>query len=289
MWDELLHVAQRRPGADLARASRRQINRALFETGQLGSRMFSFRQTPDSLLPSSDLDIASGLEDDLLAMGSVNRAESLASESLAIRGPTPHTLRVLALAFMAKREPEAAKVFLNHLAKDLIHRPWARQYLGQLAQNPELPDDPEIQRLRRLMQRAAVLDDGRLKPELRRLLEANKGNRMAFEYLVAHCLLVRDPGGAAAWLERGRASNHYDVLPTHYAEALVIRNGSTDSTRDPGGLTVDESTGLLGWRASEMRKKYRFDPEGLAKAMASAMPDSYFRYYHTGQSGGSSK
>ena len=289
MWDQLLDFAWRHPSADMEVASRRQINRALFETGQLGSRMFSFRQTPDSLLPSDDLDIGSGHEDDLLAIGSINRAEALASESLTLRGPTPHTLRVLAIVFMAKRETEAAKVFLNHLTRDIVHRPWARGYLRRLAQDPQLPDDPEIQHIRRLMQTEVAIDHGPgegMDVELRRLIEANEGNRMALEYLTAHCLLTSDLDGVMACLERGLAGAHYDGLPTHCAEAIVIQAGPAGRPFEVGGLTVDESTAALGRRASEILAQYRRDRRRLAEAMASAMPGSYFRYFYTGQSGG---
>jgi len=281
-WDELLEVAQRHPQADREIGSRRQINRALFETGQLGSRAFAFRQSPDSLLPMASGDIGFGLEDDLLALGSVNRAEHLAAESLSGRGATPHTLRVLARVFMAKGEPAAAKVFLTYLTKDIVHRRWAREALAKLSEAPERPADLEVQHIRGVMQQDPRLDAWGIDVELLRLLTRNARNRMAFEYLMAYCLIVGDLDCATEYLARGLRTVRYDVLPTHYAEAVILHEYlRTGQPPDFRRLPIDPSTALLGQRAIAIMARYGDDEIGLAKAMAAALPDSYCCYYFT--------
>jgi len=288
MWEELLAFAQRHPNVDTELGTQRQINRALYETGQLGSRAFAFRQDPAALLTMTSLNPRFGLEETLLALGSVNRAEHLATQSLLMRGPTPHTLRVLARVYMAKHEPQTARILLNHLAKDIVHRPWARAALARLDEDPDLSDDPEIQRIRRLMQREDRFDvqaEGPLRlwstdAELLRLLAANPRNRMAFEYLMADCLLSSDLGHVKEYLARGMRYVHYDVLPTHYAEALILHEYLTNG-RAGGleGLPIDESTAIGARRALAIMARHGDDLARMAKVLTATMPDSYYRYY----------
>ena len=76
------------------------------------------------------------------------------------------------------------------MRKDVIEGPWAEACLARLEQDPELSDDEEIGRLRSVMLRQDAIETTRDDEHmLRALLEQNKNNRMAFEYLMAYYLL----------------------------------------------------------------------------------------------------
>jgi len=284
-WDKLLLVAAACSPDDLSVHSCRQVNRALFETGQLGNRMFAFPQRPDGLLPDARLDeIGFGLEDDLLAIGAVNQAEHLAAEALMVRGPTPHILRVLATAFMAKGEPQAARIFLTRLTRDLIHGPWARQRLAQLAQDPDLSDDETLQHIRAVMPKRDIVDAGDLETTLLTLLAANPRNQMAFEYLMASYLLDWCLDDLTGGLETYLPGMTYDRLPGHYAEAMVIRS-SQHPLPNLHGLAIPKEVFQRAEQFAALKAAHGHDAKALTEALATDMADSYFRYHRTGQSG----
>ncbi|MHC4985421.1 MAG: DUF6057 family protein [Planctomycetota bacterium] len=285
-WNELLDVAATCRPDDMSSHSRRQINRALFETRQLGDRMFAFPQHADGLLPGPVMeDIVFGLEEDLLAVGAVNQAEHLAAEALMIRGPTPHLLRVLAKAFLAKGERQAAKIFLTRLRGDLIHGRWARECMEQLARDPEMSADSDIQHIRSVMPRRDVVGVGDLEATLIRLLEANAGNRMAFEYLMAYYLLNWRLDDLAAAMETEPAAIHYQTLPEHVAEALIIHSAQAPGSASLNDLRISEAALRRAERFEAATATHGGNPQALNEALATDLPDSYFRYYRTGQSG----
>jgi len=289
-WDELLDVAATCRPRDLSSYSCRQINRALFETGQLGDRMFAFPQFADGLLPRAIMgDITFGLEDDLLAVGAVNQAEHLAAEALTVRGPTPHLLRVLARAFLVKGELQAAKVFLTRLQGDLIYGQWARECMVRLEEDPELSLDEDIQRLRSVIPRRDFVGGGELEPTLIRLLEANPGNRMAFEYLMAHYMLNWQLDDLAEAVTSGAAATHYSTLPEHVAEALIIHSTQEGEDIDLGELDIPEAVLSRAEQFRAAESASGGSPQALREALAKDLPNSYFRYHRTRQSGGSGR
>jgi hypothetical protein len=284
-WEALLACAERCPPEDFHVASIRQVNRALFETGQMGDRAFAFPQPPRGLLPDVSLEeLTLGPEYSLLALGAVNQAEHLAAESLAVRGPTPHTLRVSAIAFITKGETDAARVFLCYLSRDIIHGPWAREQLTKLDADPLMSDDPEIQRFRSAMLSEKTIHLNRGIPTLLRHAETGT-NRMAFEYLMTHYLIRRELDEAVALLETGR--HFYEELPVHYGEAVILQSRARGSVSelDPDIDDISPQARKRAERFIQLLDTYRSDPGALAEVLANEMTDSYYRYYRTGQSG----
>ena len=108
------------------------------------------------------------------------------------------------------------------MRKDIIEGPWAETCLARLEQDPELSDDDEINRLRSVMLRKDAIDTTRSDEKmLLALVEQNKNNRMAFEYLMAHYLLNVQPEKLAAQVGR-LADFDYGDIPLLYAEAVAL-------------------------------------------------------------------
>ena len=59
-------------------------------------------------------------------------------------------LEQLAVIFVVKDRPETARIFLNALSRNPLHRRRAREMLRRLEEDPRLADDPRIQRIRSL-------------------------------------------------------------------------------------------------------------------------------------------
>ena len=136
MWLQVLEELAEHPPREYAPGLLYDINRALFETGQFGDRMFSFPQHPDFLLQvGPDAIPHRGCHEALLQLGCINEVERTAQGALEVTGERPYILRELAIVSIVKERPNAAAVFLNVLSRDMVHGRWAREYLDLLAQD----------------------------------------------------------------------------------------------------------------------------------------------------------
>ena len=297
-WGELLEEVDRHGARGYPPSVMLDVNLALFETGQMGNRMFSYPQHPSVLfeIGSHAVEYKGGCEV-LLRLGRINEAEHSALEALEINGERPETLRCLAIIYIVKDQPGAARIFLTRLSKDLIAGQWARGTLRRLEDDPRLSSDEQIRYLRSVMPRHDMIvtstkstdasaGSGNMKETLLlALLAGNRKNRMAFEYLMAYYLLTKQPGKIACSL--GRLDDFdYPTVPDHYGEAALMY-----------GYKVRRQVKLAGpvFRA-QTRKKIRDvvgimrgckgDQDAISKALADEFPNSYCRYLLTGNSGG---
>ena len=219
-WEEVLAEASRLPRTDSI--TRQSITRALYHTGRLLEDAFGYPQGDDVPPPPSlALFYANSAYDrqseTLLLLGRVNEAEHMAYEALELVGSQPQTLRRLVLINVLKGQPEAAKVFLGRLEKTLWHRAWARRCRSDLEADSALSATREVRRLRPLMVTADSIDTSRA---LQGLLQANPGNRMAFEYFMFYHLVQ---GKSVRLLEELGRITHLDYprLPRHLQEAVL--------------------------------------------------------------------
>jgi hypothetical protein len=171
-----------------------QTNLALFETGRLLDSMFTYPQTNGSIelfmndtwcyvLPEETSNL-------YWKLGSVNRSLHWAHEALECKGPTPDILKRLGMAYMVKRENEAAKPFFLKLRNVPFQRKTADELI-RLNENPaELAQDSICTYIRSCMLNEDIISNE--KPsilELELLSKRNPKNKMAFEYLIASFLL----------------------------------------------------------------------------------------------------
>jgi hypothetical protein len=202
------------------------VVRALFETGRLPEEQFSWFHCPGpDLFSTSDLKQHVGLgqiAETLLQVGQLNAAERTAFDSLELEGETPSVLRTLARLHIVKDLPGAAAIFLNRLQAYPEQSAWVARCRAGLATNSSILADPTVSRIStNLVTRdriAAGLTTDRL---LKQALEANPGNRVAFQLLMAHQLL----GGQLLSLRQTLSSSpqtRVGPLPRHYAEAVLL-------------------------------------------------------------------
>ena len=190
------------------------------------------------------------------------------------------------MANMIKANIGAAKVFLSALEKTLFDRKWARNYLQKIKLDPNLSNDPEIRQLRNI-----ALDENvasfRYDPEklLVGLLQKNRKNKMAFEYLMAWYLATVQLDKFILQLYR-LDDFDYPRIPTHYEEAILVYQGLRAKEVTIKGRTISEETLDRARKFADACSPYRGPGlENSMKAMYATAPDfidTYFFYFNFG-------
>jgi len=298
-WVELLEEVDRHRAQDYPPSVMLDINRALFETGQLPSRMFSYPQHPSVLfeIGSHAVPYKGGCEV-LLRLGRINEAEHTALEDLEINGERPETLRRLAIIYIVKDQPDAARVFLRMLSKDLVAGQWAGDTLRRLEDDPRLLSEKQIRELRSYMPLHDMIVTSTKSTDaparsvdmkeviLLALLARNRKNRMAFEYLMAYYLLTKQPGKIACSIIGRSDDFDYPAVPDHYGEAILMYKYKVRRQIDLGGPVIRARTDEKVRKVIGIVRDCKDDKEAISKALADKFPNSYCRYLLTDNSGG---
>lgn len=232
-WQLLLKYADQLPPEILSdKYCLHEIDKALYYTGRLEEDLFKYRQTAQSaqsLLLVFGEKACSNIYlkrmNLFLELGYVCTAERGGYEILELRGNWPIVLKQLATINLVKGYTETARVFLEVLKKDLVYGDEAAELLQQINEDPALSANKHIQYLR-----SVVIDKDSTAFEFNaddffnQLLEKNRKNRMAFEYMMAFYLLTNQAEKIAKNIWRLHDFD-YKKLPSYYEEALVVYMG----------------------------------------------------------------
>lgn len=284
MWPQVLESARALYQKNLYHpCSNFDVNRALYHTGRLPYEMFAHPQHPEALALISMENIPvsekyNRICDLYYDLGYMNEAQHWAAELLETRGNCPFLLEKLGRVCIIKGQTEAAKVFLHALEKDLICGQTARELLTGLAQNPQTANDPKIAYLsmiRRKNDHAAA--NITLEELLLELLEENRNNRMAFEYLMAYYLLHRQSDKVVANLYRLKDLG-YRQLPRYYAEAALIYMNKTRQPVNLSGYEMDPRIVAQFQKITSAFRSMGYNRQQGQQALAAEFGDSYFYY-----------
>jgi len=288
-WSQILQQAREMPRDLYNMYINYQINRALYHTGRLGDEMFAYVQNmaAQAIIALEDeryamRDIA--ISDITLDMGALNISEHLAHELIEISGTSPFLVERLFWINFGKKQYENGRIFLNAFSKDLVHGKRGRDVQRRLKVDPQLTGSGKVRYLN-----AVVLEKDYANIDVETLLtvllEKNRYNRMAFEYLMGYYLMTRQVDKVVENL--GRLDDFgYTEIPVHYEEAIYLY-----------ALNTGEDV-KLGWRSVRPDISERFgafarimadidqprQQEALLK-FAQEHPGSYFIYYSFDRSG----
>ena len=204
-------------------------NIALFESGQMPYRMFHYKQMgPMGLFLDWESSTATilvwYLGEAYYRLGLMLPAEHCAFETLILNQKecSVNVLQRLTLINIANRNAANANKYLRYLDHSLFYRKWVQQQRANLAsaiadENFQIPDTPLPVHCKDFHIPYRV-------PEytLLRLLEANPKHRMAFEYMMAYCMLYRDLENMKWCMDKYYGYFDYPAIPTHYEEALLL-------------------------------------------------------------------
>lgn len=285
-WPQLLSEARRLPVRRYDLNVKWNVNRALHYTGRLPHEMFSYPQERLGLAPSGAAlvrlkvrrPVYMKYSDVLFELGRVNESEHMAHEALELLGDRPSILRRLALINVVKEQPAAARVFLGALGRDVIHRQWARDCLRRLKADRFMSTDAEVRGIRSSMLVEDAVGPFAFEELLRLLLQQNKQNRMAFEYLMAHYLLA---GRIEEVVRNISRLDDFDDpgIPRHYEEAIVLYERTAGKEVDLGGRTVSADAERRFGDFRQLLTRCGDDRDAARDALRRRHGDSYF-FYH---------
>jgi len=282
-WEKVLNQAQKLPSDTYNLYNNYQINRALYHSGRLGEEMFSFPQNMDAFALRFVMRDAA-LIDISLELGSLNVAEHLSLELLEVAGNSPFFLRDLALVNLAKKQTDTARIFLNALCKDLIFRKKAMRLLRQLDKDPGLEGDRRVQYLRNVMLEKDIANID-IESLYLKLLEKNRYNRMAFEYLMAHYLMERRVDKVAENFARLDELG-YKEIPRNYEEAILLHSLDTGGTIKLFGKKLRPETLEKFYAFSEiMSSSAEISRVAASRELMQKFGSTYFFYYSFDRSG----
>jgi hypothetical protein len=281
MWQQLLVEAQKLPLHQYSHFICHDVNRALFHIDRLPYDMFAFPQHIAGFFLQTE---KTSEADILYELGHINRAEDASFAELVKADYCPTALKRLALINIVKRQPDAAGTFLNALKKDSLYRKWTDDYLQRLEKDPLLTDDPEIQYARSVMmtednlrRKTAATDDFYLM-----LLNRNRANKMAFEYLMARYMLT---GQLEKFIKNVNRLDDFDYprIPRHYAEAALLYTALTGRVIDLKNRKMADRT--IQRFADFMARTTRYNKNSVPLQQQMALTynnfgDTYYYYYY---------
>jgi len=278
MWPELLKSARSNPtNPFIAQA----VNRALYHIGRLGYDMFYWPQHSDYLFLSDKKYkwMYWQIFDVFLDIGVVNMAEHALTECLEGFGSRPMVLQRLALINMVKGNFGSAKIYLGALSKTLFDADWAKHYLDLLQTDTDLSTDKYIQHLRSLyLDKDCPIYTLMMEKTLLWLLERNRQNRMAFEYLMARYMLKKHLGKLVQNMERLQDFK-YRELPTHYEEAALIYIYGTGKPLKLSGYQPSPQLRQHIEDFTRILSSYGGNKQAAFKELSKKFRNTYFFYY----------
>ncbi|MHC4737779.1 MAG: DUF6057 family protein [Planctomycetota bacterium] len=285
MWPQLLRAARCYPDNYFVVNA---VNRALYHTGRLSYDMFSWPQNPHTLfLNTKKYEHASCKKSGIyLDIGLLNMAENALTESLEGLGERPPILKELALINMVKTNYDSARIYLGALSKTLFYDDWANDYLECLKSDPDLSQDQEIQRLRsvRMEKDYGYTSLQNIEVTLLQLLEKNRHNRMAFEYLMSWYLLN---GRLDKFVQNLDRLDDFSVsqFPRLYEEAMLIYVFSVRKPVNLYGRQISAESRQRFDGFNQVLNDYGKNKQAAYNKLAKDYWNSYFFYYVYGRQG----
>ncbi|MBN2132632.1 MAG: hypothetical protein JW741_24235 [Sedimentisphaerales bacterium] len=287
-WAKTLELAARLPKGTSNPFFNHDIVRALYHTGRLPEAMFDFPQTPHGLLLTHEKKVSyltqARLCDTFLELGQVNLAQKLASEILAAKNHSAPALEKMAWIHIIKGHHDTARVYLNVLRKDLVYRRKAETLLGALDGGFSPEQTSYVDRIRSCMHQAGHPGTGKdsIEQMLTGLLQRNRHNQMAFEYLMACYLLTGRADKVVANMER-LGELGYQEVPVLYEEALLIYLDSQKRKIDLSTLNLRPETIQRYMKFVQLRNSVQpHNRQAVLQRLIVEFGHSYFFYFTFG-------
>jgi hypothetical protein len=285
MWRQILETSMRYPGDVLINHA---ADRALYHTGWLTQDMFAYGQRPEAMMLPKEASNLLGmwrLFDTYIDLGYMNLADSALSRCVEMYGEQPIYLKRLALVNMVKGDIGSARVYLGALSRTLFDAGWARAYLEKIDNDPNLSADEEVQRLRGMMPAInrnlrSINEDFFLD-----LLDKNRHNRMAFEYLMSFYLLNNQ---LDKFVENLSRLNDFDYvgIPRVYEQAILLYGFTKKKKVETPGREISvESHEQFDNFLKTLFSRYGGDKKAAFYELARDYGDTYYFYSAYGQSG----
>lgn len=224
-WDKAIARADREsPSSPLSVAC---LNLSLCKSGMMSDNMFRYYQNgPEGLIPTfaRDFTISMITGEIYYHLGFINTAQRFAfesMESLPNYWKSARSVKRLAETNLINGQYKVARKYLLILQNTFFYKAWANYVISFLEDEEAIDKHPEWGTLRKYRTKTDFLDSEKEKDMmLGMLLQQNLSHYMAYEYLLAYCLLTKDLDRFMKYFPLGMEL-HYQYLPVSYQEALI--------------------------------------------------------------------
>jgi hypothetical protein len=278
-WNRVLTLSRKYPGQN--QLIMYYTNLALYKTGNLANSMFHYRQsgTKGLWLEWERNETAPFFGGEVYYhLGYINEAFRWAFEAMEAKGPNPRSLKRLVITSIINRDYQLARKYLSLLDQTMFYRRWSRIYHPFIADTNLIPGNEELQEKRKfLLHDDFIAYNNDISIGLERLLESHPDNRMAFEYLMASCLLRKDLDAFSANIYRLK-DFRYAKIPQHYEEALVLYTGLSGKDAVPDGYEISKATRERFHQYAQVFAANRYDMNQAARALYRSFGGTFWFY-----------
>ena len=280
-WDKIIKIADRKsPTIPMTVAC---LNLALYKTGQLPEKMFSYYQNgPEGLLPAfrRDFMIPTVGGEPYFYLGFVNTAQRFAfeaMESIPDYQKGARSIKRLAETNLINGNYEAAAKYLNLLEKTPFYKKWAKYTRTYLYNDAKIDAHPTWGEIRRFqIDEDFMFSDGEKDMMLGIFFQRHPDNRMAYEYLMAYTLLNKDIRNFPIYL-RLKKNFTYPEIPKSWQEALIYVWGLQHDVMDDSLPFPVRNT--IKQNAVDYAKIYT-SMESPEPTLRKHFPKTYWYYLH---------
>ena len=279
-WDEILKVAETIQIYDFR--VNYHVNRAYANLGILPDRLFNYPQLLGSNGMFLDTSSRNGsftmpISDLYYDLGFMSESLRWAFEAQTLLPNSPRILKRIIEIYVINEKYDLAAKFLKVLEKNMLYRDWVKKYKAFIS-NPETTNnDQEITEKRKFTPRKEAVNLDPLS-NLKLLVDTNHNNRLAFDYLLAVCIL---DGYTNEFLNYVSHYSYYGIktLPKSWEETLsylIVKNKSVPAFVTNETVSAECINRMKAFNA-EM-KKYGNDREQAKIATRQAFENSYWYY-----------
>lgn len=205
-------------------------NFALHKLGQMGDNLFSYYQNgSEGLIPNLTLDMFQSLPvaEIFFSMGYINFAHKWyfeMNESIPNGKKSARFLKRLLQIAIINENYSLAKKYIEILDKTAFYSSFAKEQMRLIRNEKLIEQDKFYAQMRSLRLTEDFLYSGSEFDKIfGKLFLKNRNNRMAFEYLLSHALLNRNPNLFETYFKLNRIFD-FSTMPKHYQEALIFNH-----------------------------------------------------------------
>ena len=279
-WNKIIEMADKKSPTIPMTVS--CLNLALFKTGQLPEKMFNYFQNGhEGLIPDFQRDFMVGMVagEPYYYLGFVNSAQRFTVEAMDAIPDYQKSVRAikrLAEINLINGYYEVAAKYLHLLEHTLFYKKWAIDTRTYLYNEAKINAHPEWGEIRRFQTKEDFLfSSNEMDMMLGIFFQQHPDNRMAYEYLMAYTLLVKDIKIFPTYFQMKKDFT-YRKIPKSWQEALAYIWGLSNKDLNAIPFPIDNS---VKQQMTAYAKTYTSmqSPEAILQKQYS---NTYWYYFH---------
>ena len=222
-WHEILKVAESIQVYDFR--VNFQIARAYAHLGQLPNELFNYPQllgTKGIIFDSSAMNSSFTMptSDLYFDLGFMSESVRWAFEAQTLMPNSPRILKRLVMVNLVNRKYELAGKYLKILDQNMLCKNWVDKYEKYVSDTTLAANDKVIAEKRRFTPQKKAINNDPVE-NMKLLIETNKDNRMAYDYLLTLFILDTNFPEFIKYVQNYRYYN-IKTLPSSWAQALSV-------------------------------------------------------------------